>query len=382
MNKPGADPALKGLRVLDLTTYVPGPFCTQMMADLGAAVIKIERPGDGDREREGMPSYFQALNRGKLSMGLDLRSEEGRDEFLELAATADVVIEGFRPGVVERLGIGYAKVRSLNPKVIYASISGYGQSGPLSLERGHDLDFMAWAGALDLAPRLPDGTPASGSPFVVGDCAAGMYALIAILAALAKPDLRPAHIDVSIAGATLAWAFPKLLRALWDMQAGAEQPVPAGERPGIGVFATGDGRHVSVSAVCTAELQLLCTILKRPDLAARMEDASAPPAAAEVNDAIRATALTMRQAEFGALLQDTGIATSPVRLVEEVFDDPDLGGRTLVHVAPLPHLVSPISGIPSRRWCYAPALDEHGERIRAGGWRWAVAQIDQDSAEA
>ena len=137
--------ALRGVRVLDLSTFTPGPFGTQILADLGATVLKIERPGSGDPERDTVPEYFHAYNRGKFSLELDLKNVEDRQVCLDLGAEADIVVEGFRPGVVDRLGVGYAHMVEVNPDVIYASLSGYGQSGPLRDE----YDLPADVGRVD-----------------------------------------------------------------------------------------------------------------------------------------------------------------------------------------------------------------------------------------
>src|SRR5438093_11930092 len=143
---------LAGLRVLDLSIWRPGPYATQLLAEIGADVLKVQPPG-GDPMR-AYPDLFASLNANKRSLVLDLKDDVGRSRALELAADADVVMEGFRPGVAERLGVGDEDVRAVNPAVIYCSISGMGQDGPLALSPGHDLNYQAWAGVL-----APDGRP-------------------------------------------------------------------------------------------------------------------------------------------------------------------------------------------------------------------------------
>lgn len=362
-------PALEGVRVLDLTIYTPGPFGTQILADLGASVIKVERPGSGDLERLSVPAYFQAYNRGKASVVLDLADPRGRKACLDLARDADIVIESFRPGVVDRLGVGYRDVVAVNPDVIYASVSGYGQSGPLSLERGHDVEYLARVGALDMAPRKADGTPIWDSAFVVGDYASGMYSVIGILTALARPELRPVHIDVSVAGSALAWAFPKMALVLEHPE--AKKGIGDDESAGIGIFKTKDGRYVTVSSVENHVFEKLCRAIGRPDLLERPElgtFAGRKPYAKEINDAIRAVAAGVDQKEFASLLRENGVAAAPVQSVEEVFEDPEVAYWQLVHRHPVPHAELPIFGIPRRRHVQAPGLDEHGEAIRSGGW--------------
>ena len=173
------DRQLAGVRVLDLTIWRPGPYATQLLSEIGADVIKVEPPG-GDPMRV-YPGLFASLHANKRSIVLDLKSDDGRRRGLELAAGAHVVIEGFRPGVADRLGLGYDAVRQVNESVVYCSVSGMGQTGPLALVPGHDLNYVAWAGALS-----PDG----GAPVVpaipVADLAGGMAAAFAICAAVVR----------------------------------------------------------------------------------------------------------------------------------------------------------------------------------------------------
>ena len=146
---------LAGVRVLDLTRLLPGPVATLHLADLGADVIKIEDPGVGDYAREmgegpdGVSVFYRAVNRNKRGLRLDLKQAQGREVFLRLAANADVVVESFRPGVTAKLGIDYATLRALNPRIVYCAITGYGQDGPLAMAAGHDLNYIGLAGALD-----------------------------------------------------------------------------------------------------------------------------------------------------------------------------------------------------------------------------------------
>lgn len=146
MNQP-----LSGFRVLDLSILLPGPYCSMMMADLGAEVIKVETPKIGDYIRETNPVGYQTLNRNKKSLTLNLKQAKGREVFYRLAAGADVILEGFRPGVTARLGIDYEKVRPVNPKIIYCSISGYGQTGPYRDRVGHDINYLGVAGVMSLS---------------------------------------------------------------------------------------------------------------------------------------------------------------------------------------------------------------------------------------
>src|SRR6476661_6467285 len=174
------DLPLKAIRVLDLSRLLPGAYASQMLADFGADVIKIEEPGSGDYGRfmpphgaGGMSLYFLAINRNKRSMTLNLKTERGREIFRRLVKDADVVLESFRPGVLERLDLGYAQLKEINPRLVYCAISGYGQDGPYRLRAGHDLNYAGYAGLLDYN-RGPRGEPAM-PPTQLGDLAGGSF---------------------------------------------------------------------------------------------------------------------------------------------------------------------------------------------------------------
>ena len=207
-------PPLDGLRVLDLTRLLPGALCTLTLADLGADVLKVEMPGDGDYARAREPHYesaeptsssasFIALNRNKRSLALDLKDGAQRERFLELAATADVVVESFRPGVLDRLGVGYETLRERNSRLVYCALTGWGQSGPLAMRAGHDVNYLASVGLLSLtgsaeeAPCLP--------PVQVADTSGALVAVTAILAALQArgEDGEGQLVDVSLAHSAL-----------------------------------------------------------------------------------------------------------------------------------------------------------------------------------
>src|SRR5690242_11954084 len=181
---------LDGIRILDLSRLLPGAYASQMLADFGADVIKVEEPETGDYSRAmpphgpgGLGLYFLATNRNKRSVTLNLKSAQGRDIFLRMVRESDVVLESFRPGVMERLGLGYEQLKEVNPAIIYCAISGYGQEGPYRLRAGHDLNYAGYAGLLDYN-RGPRGEPAM-PPTQLGDLAGGSFmAVIGILTAL------------------------------------------------------------------------------------------------------------------------------------------------------------------------------------------------------
>ncbi len=234
-------PALTDCLVVDLTTQLPGPYCSMLLADLGARVIKVERPG-GDPLR-GMPPAFSSVNRGKQDIVVDLKKEAGKAVMDRLITRADVVLEGFRPGVAERLGVHYPAAKRLNPAVVYCAISGFGQEGPYRFRAGHDINYLAIGGLLGR------GDPPAVPPVLISDLSSGLYAALAVSAALMhrKATGEGRFIDLSMTDCILSWM------AL-DIAAAAQQPGPSGEPfpvniPHYGVFKTADGRYISLGIV-------------------------------------------------------------------------------------------------------------------------------------
>ena len=229
---------LEDLRVLDLGIWRPVPYATQLMAEMGADVLKVEPPG-GDPMRV-FPQLFDVLNAGKRSIEVDLKSDDGRKEVLALVAGADAVMEGFRPGVADRLGVGYEAVREVNDAVVYCSISGYGATGPMSQVPGHDLNYQALAGVL--APKGGRPTPAS---VPIGDLAAGVTAAMATVAACLRARLtgEGERIDVGIADVLATWTGA--VGAL--VPTGSPRPMDG--LPGYGVYPTADGRLITLGVL-------------------------------------------------------------------------------------------------------------------------------------
>ena len=248
--------ALRGIRVLDLSRLLPGPFLTMVLADMGADVVKVEDPRVGDYLRGlppakgGMSGRFLAVNRGKRSLALDLKAPAGRDAFLRMTARADVVVESFRPGVMDKLGVGYTALAATNPKLVMCSISGYGQTGPYTHRAGHDLNYIALAGVLAM------GGPAGGAPQMPGvqiaDLAGGaLWSATAILGALVGRERtgKGAHLDISMTEGALAL----LAAELGNLDCG-EHPTRGVDalNGGIacyGVYRAKDGRYLAVGAI-------------------------------------------------------------------------------------------------------------------------------------
>jgi crotonobetainyl-CoA:carnitine CoA-transferase CaiB-like acyl-CoA transferase len=251
------EPPLAGLRILDFSTLLPGPLTTLMLADAGADVVKIERPELGDEVRSYSPkigdtsAIYALLNRGKRAYAADLSHGSDQRQVLRLASRAHVVVEQFRPGVADRLGIGYEQIRAVNPAVVYCSISGYGQSSELKNRAGHDLNYLAQSGLLGVV------TDPSGSPYLpvtnLADIAGGSYpAVLNILLALRRSETTDhgCHIDISMTHNLQVLAFANIAAR----QAGGGWPQPnaellTGGSPRYHIYRTADGRHLAVAAL-------------------------------------------------------------------------------------------------------------------------------------
>lgn len=337
--------ALQGLKVLDLTRLLPGAFCTQLFADYGADVLKIEQPGTGDYNRQFAPiakkesGSFLLLNRNKRSLTLNLKSDEGRRVLLELVTDADVVVEGFRPGVMDRLGVGYEVMERHNPRIVYCAISGYGQDGPYAQRSGHDLNYMALAGALQLF-----GTPATG-PIVPGlsiaDVGGGsLMAAFGIMAALnaRRTTGRGQFVDISMTDGLVSWLCYHAADRLF---AGTEPR--GGERPFIGsapcynVYRCADGRHLTLGIIEEHFWHRFCELIDRPEL--RSQQWPEGDAATRQFADLAAVFACDSAASWDARLASHDIPVAVVNTMAEAFTDPQL-----VHRGMLQHIDHPVEG--------------------------------------
>ena len=232
------DQMLDGLRVLDLSLWQPGHYATQLLADLGAEVTKIEPPG-GERERAVMDRHIN-FNGRKASLVLNLKLDEDRARLMELVVGAEVVLEGYRPGVAARLGVSFDHLQAVNPAIVLCSISGFGQTGPLSAETGHEQNYQAYAGAMTLLPGQAPIAPG----VLVGDQGSGLAAAFAILAAVlcARRTGVGEHIDVSMTDLMASWVAP--LGAVDARRPGLQSHGGQGGSPGMGAFRTADGQWI------------------------------------------------------------------------------------------------------------------------------------------
>jgi len=330
--------ALAGITVLDFTRLLPGPFCTQLLCNLGAEVIKIEDPKLGDYMRSVPPivhdvSYpFLMVNRGKRSLSVDLKTPEGQEIVHKLARGSDVVVEQFRPGVMARLRVAYDDLAMMNPRLVYCSFSGYGQTGPYKDLPGHDINFQALAGILGVTTGREDKAPAiPGVP--IADLASGFNAALAILAALRVRDRtgRGEFIDVSIYDTAVTLMVLGLARFL----ATGEEPV-AGETlltesfPFYSLYETKDGRWLSVATVEPKFWSRMCELIGAPDLAEKQFKDGAERFAVAQTLAERFRGRTL--AEWEALLANENLPIAGVKRVSEVVRDPQVEARGLLPV--------------------------------------------------
>ncbi|WP_295999885.1 CaiB/BaiF CoA-transferase family protein [Rugamonas sp.] len=347
---------LAGIRVLDLTRLLPGPAATMHLADMGAHVIKIEDPGAGDYARAMGPvrkevsQFFVAVNRGKQFIRLDLKDAAQREQLLAMVEQADVLVESFRPGVMEKLGLDWPRLRQRNPKLVMCSISGYGQDGPYAQLAGHDINYIGYAGMLEQSAGA-DGVPVL-SNLQVGDLLGGAQsALQGMLAALVAVKMGGAgrHVDVSMTDAVLAHNVMPLVAINDGRAAVPGRALLTGGVPCYNVYRTSDGRHMAVGALELKFWRACCDVLERPDLKPRhwqlgqeIGGADALALKAELDAIFGARTL----AEWSALFEPADCCVTPVLRTAEALEHPLFKARAMT-----------------------------GQRRHdTEGWHWAVAQ--------
>lgn len=352
---------LSGIKVVDLSQFLPGPMLSVMMADQGAEVVKVE-PVAGDPSRGQAPFeadqsiWFRNLNRGKKSVVLDLKSDAGRDALWALIDDADVFVEGFRPGVTARLGFGYEAVAARNPRIVYCSISAFGQSGELAHHPAHDLAVQAMAGFLAVNDG-PDGLPVVPGP-PSADMAAGLTGLAAVLMALIGREKsgRGDYVDVAMFDSMLPWCAHIAGAAIH----GGEAPRSASQRSLGGaafynVYETADGRHIVLGGRELKFVANLLTALDRPDLVP-LGDVPPGEAQAPLIAFLRETFRTRTRAQWTAWFKDKDVAFSPVLDFQEAFAEAHVAERGLLVVADgAHHIAPPIRFASDPTWHPSPA---------------------------
>jgi alpha-methylacyl-CoA racemase len=335
------DLPLSGIRIVDLTRLLPGPLATRHLAELGASVVKVEGPArqgqeDGSRTmgltaadlREGRPALtFRELNRGKELLRLDLRTPEGAAALLDLARGADVLVEGFRPGVMTRLGLGWEVLHAANPRLVVCAISGYGQRGPWAHRAGHDINYIAMAGVLEQIATA-DGELAVPN-FQIGDLMGGTQAAVSgILAGLlgAQRSGRGRFVDVSMTHEVLRHH----VLATCSLQLTGRTPAPgrdllSGGAPCYGVYRTADGRHLAVGALEHKFWAALCGAIGRPEWAAShwsLGFAVGSDEAMALRDALAAVFAADTLARWAARFEAVDACVTPVLRLQETLSHP------------------------------------------------------------
>jgi len=393
-------PVLEGIRVADFSHVMAGPYATHLLRLLGAEVIKIESPGRGDamryygndRRYDGMAPAFIAVNAGKKSIALDLKQEHDLDTARELIARSDVLVENFRPGVMARLGLDYASVQSLNPRIVYCSVSGYGQSGPRRDWPAIDNIVQATSGMMSLGGE-PDGPPARVG-FPVVDTLTGQTAAFAILAALLRRERAGVgeYLDVAMFDATVAFMTSAVVPYLVTGRA-LERTGNTGYsgQPTSALFLARDGRRLSLGVVQQHQFEQLARLLDRPEWLddARFADPESRRAnAAAMQRALSSVFATRDAAEWEAMLSAAGIPCGMVREIGDAVSLPGLETRGLRLPLRIPGLPDreavevlgpgfPVAQGDAAKLDPPPRHGEHTAEIRA----WRERARREDSAQ-
>lgn len=374
-----------GVTVLDLTQLLPGPFCTMLLADLGARVIKVEPPHGGDWTRwtppmvvdgpRGYGAFFEALHRGKEGIAIDLKSPFGQDVLERLVNRADVIVEGFRPGVLERLGLDPSALLARRPEAIVARVTGYGGSGERARRAGHDLNFLAYAGVLGATG------PAEARPGISGvqiaDLAGGaLYAAFAIASALFRRERtgRGGVLDIAMAEGALSLAAPALrVAARSTDRAGRGRDLLTGGVPSYDVYETADGRWLAIGALEPVFWARACEVLGCPEL---VGDGLATGERAEaVREAVAVVVRRRTAHEWRDAFDAVDACVEVVRTLDEVLADEHLRARGAIReVDGAAWVVPPTSGSGPAS-TPSPRLGEHSRRL-LHELGWTDAEVD------
>jgi crotonobetainyl-CoA:carnitine CoA-transferase CaiB-like acyl-CoA transferase len=322
--------------MLDLSRLLPGPYCSLLLADLGMDVLKVEDPDQGDYMRRMGPTrkndsaYFLALNRNKKSMILNLKVEEGKEIFCNLTETYDIILEGFRPGVMDRLGIGYQELKKRNPEVILCSLSGYGQDGPYRDRSGHDINYIGLGGILELTGTKETGPLIPGVQ--IADIGAGaMMAALAILAAVVHRQKtgEGQHLDVAMHDGVISWLSIHGAKYLMDQRLPLRGEMHlSGRYACYHVYATKDGRYMSLGALEPKFWKNFCDAVGKKDLIPKqfIEGEERTQLIQEIKELFQ----TKTQAEWTDFFREVDACCEPILTLEEVFKHPHVLHRKMV----------------------------------------------------
>lgn len=313
---------LEGLKILDLTSFLPGPWCTQIMADYGAEVTKIEIPGSGDAMRGfgGETDYFSLLNRGKKSVTLNLKDVRGKEIFIEFVKQADILVEGFRPGVMEKIGLDYAKLVKIKPDLIYCAITGYGQSGPYKSRAGHDLNFLALSGILDTIGSK-NGPPVIPGVQIADIGGGGLFALFGIMAAIYYREStgQGQYIDVSMLDGLLSWLPLVAAECFSGSKIKRGQTMLTGKLACYNIYKTKDDKYMSLAALEPKFWQEFCIAVEREDLL----DKQYQPDQESLENSLRGIFRQKTRTEWEQVFVSKDACCEPVLEVERIVDFSD-----------------------------------------------------------
>ena len=385
---------LEGVRVLDLSRLLPGPFCSLLLADFGAEVVKVEDMGMGDYARWSPPHYegaqasansalFLSLNRNKQSIRLNLKDERGREVFLRLVEGADVVLDSFRPGVLDRLGVGYERMSAVNPRIVYCALTGYGLDGPLRDRSGHDMNYLGLVGLLGLTGE-EDGPPVQAAGQIADVGGGGLMAAFGILAALRERDRSGEGqlVDVSMADGALSWLAMTAATYLADGVVPRRGHVPlAGAFVCYRPYECADG-WVTLGALEPKFFKAFCEGVGRADLAQHQFQ----PPGSDAHREIEAIFRSRTRAEWTAFAGEHDCCLEPVLALDEVMDSELLRAREMVVEIEQPGAQRPVRqlGVPVKlsrtpgdpRRLPGPGLGEHTTSVlEAAGY--SAEQIDE-----
>ncbi len=372
--------ALSGFKILDLSRLLPGPFCSMLLADMGADVIKVEDPRLGDYIRWWPPKvgknsgFHVVLNRNKRSLSLNLKAPEGRDIFLKLVRDADVVLEGFRPGVMAKLGLGYDTLAAVNPRLVYCAITGYGCDGPLALKAGHDINYLALNGVLSYCGR--DGLPTLSGVQIADLGGGALYAAFSIVTALlARERLgKGQFIDISMTEGAFTWHCLRWGKFLGD----GRTPSPGDDFLNHGyacynIYETRDGRHMSLGALEPQFWKAFCLTVERPEW--DQPNYFEPGLHQKVlQEAVAALFKEKTLAQWTEIFKGSDCCCEPILNLAEVMEDPQMKARGMV--VDLVHeswgayrqlgIAPKFSLTPGSLRTHAPELGEHTDEILKG----------------
>ena len=389
--------ALEGIRVLDLSRVLAGPYCTMMLADFGADVIKIEAPKVGDDSRAYGPfigkesAYFMSLNRNKRSITLNLKSQAQCDLFRELVKHADVVVENYRPGTMEKFGLGYDELKKINPKLIYAACSGFGATGPYTDKPAYDIIVQAMGGIMSITGE--EGGEPTRVGASVGDITAGMFTAFGVMTALfhrARTG-EGQHVDVGMLDCQVAI----LENAISRYVTSGVVPGPLGNRhPSITPFAafTAKDGHIIVGAGNDRLWQRLCTLLGTPEL---IEDprfitnGKRTENVKELMVLLNKSFATKTINEWLGLLEEAGLPCAPINTIDKILADPQVNARDMIveldhpiaGKLKVPGVPVKLSATPGAVECHAPLLGEHNAEVLKEVLGWDEAKTKAFFAE-